>query len=495
MNTHKFKIILLLVLSLGLPFTSCKDYLDVNVDPNQSAISRIELQLSSAQLETSIAIGQRIYPQLAVLAQYQTGGPGVSLGDPDQHKWASSEGDEIFTRLYRSSVNLNFIIQNSTENYYIAIAKIMKAYNFQVCADLFGDIPYAEALKGDIADGSILHPKYDSAKDVVYPAIEGELLEAIGLIERGGSFLLPKTDDLIYGGDMDKWNKFAHSLLLKIYLRQGASGQAKAAALYESDDQFILTNDEAAFVAFPGGASGSNPFWTAAKSTALGNFYVATTTVVDYLGGTQDPRIDALFDQTPAGGHTGLNPGDVQNAPATATFSRPAGALVVPNGGLIFSPTAPVFLMSAWESNLLLAEAAARSWITADVDALYAAGVHASFEYLGLDATAADDYLAAGGALDAGNPIKSIALQKWISMTNIQPVESWIETRRFDSPATPIFASPGGIFKSPTKNALGGTPGGTGVFPSILPYPQNEESLNQNFPGQHLITSKVFWDN
>jgi hypothetical protein len=54
----------------------------------------------------------------------------------------------------------------------------------------------------------------------------------------------------------------------------------------------------------------------------------------------------------------------------------------------------------------------------------------------------------------------------------------------------PIFASAGGVFKSPTKNALG-----VGVFPSILPYPENEESLNQSFPGQHPITDKVFWDN
>jgi hypothetical protein len=146
--------------------------------------------------------------------------------------------------------------------------------------------------------------------------------------------------------------------------------------------------------------------------------------------------------------------------------------------------------MSAWESNLLLAEAAARGWITADANALYDAAVQENFEYLGLDATEADAYLAAGGAYDAANPIKSIALQKWVSMNGTQPIEAWIETRRFDSPATPIFASPGGIFHSPTLNSLG-----AGIFPSILPYPQAEESLNQNFPGQHPLTAKVFWDN
>ncbi len=488
-TTHKFKFILLLVLGLVLPFTSCKDYLDVNVNPNQSSSSRIDLQLTTSMVGTSIGIGQRIFPELGVWCQYQTGGPGVALSDWDQHKLSASECDELFRELYRSSSNLNFIIKSSTEINYIAAAKILRAYNFQVCADVFGDIPYTDALKGDIDDGSILHPRFESAKDVVYPSIEAELLEAIDLISRGGSFTHPGADDLIYHGDMEKWDKFAHSLLLKIYLRQGASGQAKAAALYVSDDQFILSNDEAAFVPFPGGSAGSNPFWNTAKSTALGNYYVATTTILDYLDATQDPRLDAFFDPAPSGSHQALYPGSIQSQPLTATFSSPAGAKS-PTGGLIFSPTAPVFFLSAWESNLLLAEAAARGWISADVDALYAAAVQASFEYLNLDATSADAYLAAGGAINAGNQIKSIAIQKWICMNGTQPIESWIETRRFDSPATPIFASPGGLFKSPTENALG-----VGIFPSVLPYSENEQSLNQNFPGQHALTDKVFWDN
>jgi hypothetical protein len=486
MNTHKFKFIYLLVAGMGLSLFSCEKYLDVNVDPNQSTTSRADLQLTAAQLQTAIGIGQRIYPNLAIWCQYYTGGPGVSLGDPDQHKLASSEGNEVFTRLYRSSTNLNFIARGDAAPNYVAIAKILKAYNFHVCTDLFGDIPYLEALNGDIPDGSVLHPKYDNAKDVVYPGVERELLEAINLIDVNTA-AHPGTDDLIYGGNMENWSKFAHTLLLKMYLRQGASGQAKAAALYTSDDQFITANDANAKVDFPGGASGSNPFWNAAKSTALGNYYIATTTVLDYLGGTQDPRVDAFFDKNSAGIHFGLYPGDIQNAPASASFSRPAGALAA-TGGLIFSPTAPVFLMTAWEGNLLLAEAAARGWITTDVNAAYEAGVKANFEYLGVAGDV--DYLAGAGKLSDTEPIKSIALQKWTCMNGLQPVESWIETRRFDSAATPYFTSPGGLFKSPAKNALG-----VGIFPSIMPYPENEESLNQSFPGQHTITTKVFWDN
>lgn len=491
MNTNKFKLILLLFVGMGGSFFSCKDYLDVNVDPNQSTTSRVDLQLSAAQLQTAIGIGQRIYPNLSIWSQYYTGGPGVSLGDPDQHKLSSSEGNEVFTRLYRGSGNLNFIIKNSKDDNYIAVAKIMQAYNFQVCADLFGDIPFTDALKGDIADGSILHPGYNSAKDVVYPGIIAMVEDAIAKIENApASAVHPGTDDLIFGGNMVKWNKFAHTLLLKMYLRSGNT--AKATALAASGAEFITANEDNAAVAFPGGSSGSNPFWNAAKSTALGNYYVATTTVLDFLTATHDPRIDKFFDRTPENTHVGLYPGDIQAQPANKTFSRPAGALSS-TGGRIFSPTAPVILLSSWEGNLLLAEAASLANDAAASQDAYEAGVKASFEYLGVDAPEDSVYIADSGiwnGTDANTRAKSIALQKWTCMNGLQPVEAWIETRRFDSAGNPIFASAGGLFKSPTHNSLG-----AGIFPSILPYPENEESLNQSFVGQHPITAKVFWDN
>ncbi len=482
MNNNKIKFVFLLLLGMGISLPSCKDYLDVNVDPNQATSSRVDLQLSSAQLQTAIGMGQRVFPIVAIWSQYWTGGPGVSLGDPDQNKLTSSEGNEIFRNLYRSSNNLNYILKNSSNPYYLSAAKIMQAYNFQVLVDLFGDIPYTDALKGDITDGSILHPKYDSAKDVIYPALEAQILDAIRMIEAGSTDLPPGADDLIYGGDMEKWNKFAHSLLLKIYLRQGASGQAKAAVLYGSDDQFITTVDENAQVDFPGGSAASNPLFNSAQSTALGNYYAATTTVLDYMGSTQDPRAGVFFDNNNTGALFGLDPGAVENAGPGASFSKPSA-------GVIFSATAPVILMSAWESNLLLAEASARGWIGGDAAASYEAGVRTSFEFLGLEDSTATNYLAAGGAFNTGDPIRSIALQKWVSMNGLQPVEAWIEVRRFDTPTMHIFYGPGGLFKSPLRNALG-----QDIYPSIFPYPESEESLNQSFPGQHPITAKVFWD-
>ncbi len=479
MKLFKLKYAVLVAVGVAFAVTSCKkSYLDVNNDPNQSLSSRVDLQLTTGELYTSIGVGQRMFSNLNQWCQYFTGGPGVSLTDPDKHIMASSEGNELWRSLYRSSVNLNYIIDKAPEQkYYVAIAKIIKAYNMQVCLDLFGDIPYSEALQGN-SENQILHPRYDAAA-TVYGQLQAEVADAIAIIDAAdatGGYTHPGADDVIYAGDMAKWRKFANSLLLKMVVRTGTGTAPSTNAA-----DYITDNADAAMVSFPGGTSGSNPFYNAAKSTALGNFYIATTTSMDYLNNTGDPRLNYFYDPNGEGQQIGLTFGGIEAAPVGKTYSTPAGAKT--GDGVLFSPTMPVVLLSAWEGNLLLAEAG-----IGDAKANYEEAVHQNCAYLGLADGADTTYLKGAGAFNAGSPLKSIAYQKWVCMTGIQPIESWIETRRYDKAGQEWFASPGGIFVAPLKNSLG-------AFPTILPYPESEESLNQSFPGQHALTAKVFWDN
>ena len=475
-------------------FSSCKKYLDINVDPNQSTSSTAELQLPTAQLYIGQAIGDRLYEITSVWNQYYTGGPGVSLGDWDKNTMSTTDANQVWNNLYRSNSNLDYIIKKTNEPYYAGISHLLIAYNMQVVADLFGDAPYTDALKGDINDGLIVSPSYNSAKDVIYPGLESRILEGLALLDTVNAGLSQPgaSSDLIYPtSDLDHWKelwrKFGNSLLLKLYVREGNA--AKVAELYNNaGGEFILTNDDIAQIHYTGDAQGSNPFWTDAKSTSLGNYFVASKTTVDYLKSTGDPRIDYFFDANGSGLHVGLKQGDVENSPSTADYSRPNGAKSEA-GGVIFSPTASVILISPWEVNLLLAEAAARGWISDPAEDYYNAAVETNGEYLGVDPAAIETYLSGAGAFDPANAIESIALQKWASMNGLQPVEGWIETRRFDSATLPLFMSSGGLFQRPTNNVLGGN-----TFPTILFYPATEQDLNRNFPGQHELTGKVFWD-
>ena len=494
MNKLKIINIALVFTVLSLTLMSCQKYLDINVDPNNSPTTTAELQLPAAQLYIGSSIGDRLFQQTSVWSQYYTGGPGVSLGDWDKNKMATSDGNQVFNSLFRSMSNLDFIIRKTNEPYYGAISQVMTAYSMQVLVDLFGNVPYTQALKGDISDGSISSPSYDNAKDVIYPDLERRILAALNTIDTNAAGIkLPGNDDLIYQGDLARWKKFARSLLLKLYIRQGDVAKTKFATVFNAGPtDLILTNADNTKISYPGGAQSRNPFWTSAKSTALGNYFVGSKTTVDYLLATSDPRVDFFFDKPQSGNHLGLKQGDVENAPSTADFTRPKGARAT-NGGLIFRPTAPVILMSAWEVNLILAEAVSLGWITGNAKAFYDAAIDASALYLG--APDMTTYKAGPGAYDATSAAsrrKSIALQKWVSMNGLQPIEAWIETRRFDNTANPIFASPGGLFVTPTRNSLPGD-----SHPSILFYPATEQDLNSNFPGQHdiLLNGKVFWDN
>lgn len=490
-----------------LGVSSCKKYLDVNVDPNRSTFTTPELQLPTSQLYIGNAIGDRVAEITNVFSQYYTGGPGVSLGDWDKNTMATSEGNQVFNGLYRSNSNLSYIINKGNEPYYTGIAKILSAYNFQVNADLFGDVPFNDALKGDLNDGFITAPQYDNAETVVYPGIEAMILEGLHLLDsNNASLAVPGENDLIYNGDLDLWKKFGRSVLLKIYLRSGQS--AKFAALYDEDPTgFILSQAENASIHYDGGAKSSNPWWNDARSTSLGNYFVGSKTTIDFLTNTADPRIDYFFDPNNAHVHAGLKQGDVENSPATASYSTPSGANVG-TGGILFNPKAPVILMSGWEVNFILAEAAARGWITADAAEYYNAAITENAAYLESEAQRFEydpegtgtynltaniaTFIAGPGAISATDPLESIALQKWVSMNGLQPIEAWIETRRLDNATLPVFTSPGGIFEVPTNNVLGGS-----LFPQIFFYPQSEQDLNSSAPAQHAnsLQDKVFWDN
>lgn len=503
MLKNKIKFLLPCIALSSVLFTGCKKYLDINQNPNLPLTSAVPLQLTTSQLYIGNALGDRIFPVVSVWSQYYTGGPGVALGDWDRNAMNTSDGNSPFNNMYRSMTNLDYILKRgtATDSLYYAIAEILKGYNLQVVADLFGDVPFEDALKGDINDGFVVAPKYDNAATVVYPGVENLLLDAVRILNEydanpNGTYTVPGEEDLIFHGEMYKWLQLGNSLLLKLYTREGsAEAQAKFAALYNdqisSTEYYIGTNADMAAIPYPGGPQGSNPFWNAMNSS-IGNYFVGSKTTIDYLQATSDPRIDAFFDPSETGSHLGLKQGDVENWTPPTSYSTPNGAADNVNGGVIFGPTKPIILMSAWETNLILAEAASRGWIATDVDtAFYKAAVSASFDYLGVDG--ADAYLGAGGKINRSTPaaeLKSIALQKWVSMNGLQPVESWIETRRVDNTTTPIFASPGGLFTSPTQNELSG-----GAQPSILYYPQTEQDLNPNAPPQHVLTDKVFWDN
>lgn len=466
--------------------TSCDERLaNLNVDPDNSPTA------SDAQVLTS-ALGYMSYVQDVELnmnsflwAQYYTWGIGVSIGDQERFVANPDDFDNYWNRsYYQVLTDLKFLTKSDSKAY-SGVGKLLMAYMYQGLVDHFGSIPYSQALNGEIEDGSILTPSFDSP-DAVYTSLLTSVDAALADLDVATADI--GSDDLVYGGDLEKWVKFGNSLKLRMLLRTSETAP-NAAAVQEliSSGSFIESMADIAKVDFSGATGNQNPMF-ARMTWGVGDFYFASNATVNKLNELEDPRLEAFY--TPASSGTfsgqirGIDQGSIDNEPFTAPATDYSGSTP-----MAVAADNPVFFMSPWEVWFLRAEAAARYGTADDASAAFATAISQNFSFLGVDG--ADAYIASlgfDGLSSLDDQIDAIAVQKWISLNGTQEDEGWIETRRFDRPASRVFTE--GIFQTPTLTVLP-----QGVFPSTWLYPQDEVSLNANAPAQRKITDKIFWDN
>jgi Starch-binding associating with outer membrane len=466
--------------------TSCKkDYLDINTDPNNPTKAAINLVLPTAQGYAAYVMGNPFQVIGGFWAQYWTQGPtGSQYNNYDQYTITSANFDRQWRDIYAGSLNdLRYVIEegtNTDQKNYVAVAKILQAYLFQIITDLHGDIPFSDALKA--GEGNIT-PKYDTQLDI-YDGLIKLVDEGLALIDvNSGNH--PAKDDLIYGGNMQQWIRFANTLKLKIYLRQSyvrpAVAEAGIKALYTANAAFIGEGDEAK-VRFTTTQFNENPLYAHFKALGEQNV-LASETALDYMLNHDDARVDAFYRPAEAAPNTGNQVGIVQGNGKNLTgnlsdlmFSKP--------GTDIAGQAAPVVFFGEAESLLLQAEAIVRGWGTGNAQTLYNNAILLSFKRWGFSQADYNTYVAHADVVfpaagTAEQKIRAIILQKWVSLDGTENVEAWTEWRRTGYPD--IFT-------------ISATANNGGKFPARLLYPDSEVTSNPNTPPQKNITDKVWWD-
>ncbi|MCP4120431.1 MAG: SusD/RagB family nutrient-binding outer membrane lipoprotein [Bacteroidetes bacterium] len=484
------KIIRIFLLVIGLSIAvSCNDVLDINTNPNTSTTANVEQVLTSGQIYMSDFQRRIAGTNNTVWAQYWTWGPGVALGPVDKHEFAATSADGSWARAYSNCLkDLDFVI-DSGEDLYGGIAQLLSVYIYGLLVDYFNDIPYSEALKGDLADGGITSPAYDDAA-TIYTDLIATIDEAIARLAAPtlGS-LEPGVDDLFYEGDLVQWIRFGNSLKLKLLMRQSVNGGPADLATQVSDvitaGNLIESADDNLMLEWTGDGGSQNP-WFAALNSGLGNFYVLSNTTLDFLNGVVpggDPRLDVFYDlPAAASSHNGAGQGNIiDEGGQQADYSKASDN--------VWGVDVPTIMMTATEVLFYKAEAALR-YGTDDPESAVAAAITSSFDYWGIGAEASDYIvdLNFGGASDQ---MQIIAEQMWVAFNATQSGEGWITTRKFDNATNNYFAT-NGILVSPADNSLG-----TDIFPSIWRYPQSEIDRNSSLTGsdQHDLVDFVFWDN
>ena len=486
MNKKIFYISLMMVILAGIG--SCKKQLDINTDPTRPTEATVDLVLPSALGYTAYNMASPYQILGGIWGQFWTQGPTANqYNNYEQYVIQSTTFNIQWQSLYTGPLtDFKYITDKGIElgrKNYAAIGKIMQAYVFQYLTDLHGDIPFSEAL-----DPTNPTPKFDAQEDV-YNGLITLVDEGLALIDETSSDH-PGADDIVYGGDMELWKRFANTLKLRIYLRQAyvrpQIAEAGIKAMYSAGAQFLEQGQDAD-IQFTTETFNQHPLYMTQNALSNANL-LASNTALTYLVENNDPRIDIFYQKATvapnAGNYAGINQGNGKNLTGTLDanmWSKP-GPLV--GGPKTDGGDAPVVLMSAAESYFLQAESVVRAWGTGNAQTLYDNGVKASFAYWGLSPALAGTYLAqssvsfpASGSLE--EKIDAVITQKWISMNGTQNIEAWTEWRRTGYPD---------IFHVSDASNIGNS------FPVRILYSDTEVSRNPNTPAQKEITEKLWWD-
>jgi len=490
-------IAILLVAVIG-----CKDYLDVNINPNAPTVTVPDLVLSGALTESARILSADMNAYAAYWAGYwSASGTYSNSGDIRRFfNLNNTNFQNVWSNCYLNAANYNYVenASKSIANYdnFRAISKIMKVYDFHTLIDNYGNIPYTSALKGFKS----LSPTYDDAS-VVYEALSAQLDSAVAIIQNAptGTVVLAKTVDIMFQGDMNNWAKLANTMNLRLLLRQSEIGSKSAfitaeLAKINANGAGFLDSDAIINPGYAKATNLQNPFW---ETNGLGvgddignrDYNRASEYSVRYFVLGTDPRADLLFRRpgsapgtnTGTAGYKGIPFGAPPDADWATSKTSAFGLGVMPG------PAGNVVFFSNAQSQFLQAEAAFRGWIIGDPRALYEAGITASFTMLGESEASATAYYNSGNDYqdwdNSPDKLKAIITQKWAANTSIDAMEAWSDVRRLNIP--------GDLPQSLEPLKINPTP------PIRLLYPQTEYSNNASAVAAQgsidQFTSKIFW--
>jgi hypothetical protein len=466
----RFKITILLVASLLLTVSCDKDFAEINQDPNNptsvpahllmpNIISLAQNQMNSTFVGADMG---SCWSQQMAKVQYN---------DEARYQPRPAIIDGIWTTFFASvlsDASAMYKLAEAEENdNLMAVSLTLQAYGFSVLTDMYGDIPFSEALRGQ--EGLIL-PKYDSQADV-YTGIIAMLNQANSLY---GSGEINSTSDIMYGGDAAKWQMFTNSLnfrsLMRISGKVSVAGQLQA--LVNAGNMFASNDDEAKLV-YTSASPNANPLFETVVFGTRGEFKV-NSFMVDGMAAKNDPRIGQYAQLNDAGIIRG-KPSGYSNIPNNDYNYTNVSAI----GLFYLRPEAPGYFMSNPELLFLMAEAMQKGYISGSASDYYEAGITASFS---ANAVSDNGYIAAN-ALGA-NALQQIGEEKWLALF-AQGVESWTEQRRTGYPVlTPAIE---GLINE---------------IPSRYNYPSVESSINaSNYnaavaaQGADNLTTPVWWMN
>jgi Starch-binding associating with outer membrane len=528
MKYNKIFLLIPVLIVMALFAPSCKkDKFNINKTPNAPTDSTIAFNvvLPAAQNATGRIIANNWGWLQNWVSYWSRSGTYAPNNTEETYNITTNFQAGIWTGLYDNLYDYQVVINGAQKQggkFYEGIARIMKAHNYQMLVDVYNNVPYNNALKGN---GNTT-PSYDKGLDI-YKDLFRQIDTAQQLIDASdptiGADIKIADDDIIFG-KLPLGNAHTPALQKTLWLKFGNTLKLRMLVHLFKVPGFDFTTERAKIAAQGSGYLGTgqtafiNPAYTSAKQNPFYDNYVADNTGtatansvyfkanewgIKYYTYNGDPRRNRFYSASPTG-YRGVAyglPPVTANAAATLSGIGPA---------LTRTRTSGQWLLTSVESMFLQAEALNRGILTggaAAAQAMYTNAVVESFLWTGLTATDASayltgnltypdvDYTVSSSQTGLGGGLYAIISQKWFALNGIAPFEVWTDYRRTNISygSDPIVGYPAGpaISVAPSNIAT--------KIPVRLLYPQNEYNYNPaNVGAQGSIdqfSSKIFWAN
>jgi len=535
MNIRKINFKSIAALLVMITAGACDDFLDVNQNPNNPSNANISLLLPQAEVSAGFWTSRTQNENASIFARqfYNLNESTYNI----QGNLTDTEFNSFYTDPLKDFQEVINKAEEKDLRGYAGISKVMKAYLVSILIDLWGEVPFTEALEGETNIG----PAFE-AGDVVYDKLLVLLDEAkADLVEADDRGELA-AGDIIYAGDYEKWLRAANTLKLKLFLNLRLVDENRARTGINAlitEDMLIDDNDDNFVFLFGSSQAPVNqhPVYQQEYVAGAKVFYMSNYVMYNMIT-KADPRLryyvyrqganDELDFQTspcnsrtdciywpllqdlgaPADGYIGREHGDPSGIPGDNTIRATFG--VYPIGGsydnnsraerIVTSSTgagiAP-WITSSMRA-FMLAEAALTLGTTGDIELLLEEGVRASMQAVtefgaSVDANAPapnaanlvaainlyvddvlDAYAAAG---NASQQLDVIIKEKYYAQFG-NGVEVYNDYRRtgFPSDLPPSLAP-------------------SGPFPLRFPLGPTELTSNPKAPNPApLVSQPIFWD-
>lgn len=515
----KLKLNIIKIVALGclvapIAFSSCsEDRMDeINTNPNNPTDVNAKFILSDVITSTAFSnTGGDINTYMSSYVEHEVGTHNQlwnaenRVNEPTTASTFNNSWGNIYSTLRNAKIVISKCSPDGPEagnNLTLGVAQILAAYNLAILTDMFGDVPYSEAM--DI--NKTFTPKLDSQKDL-YVEINSLLDAALVNIPKGDKLALGSYD-LLFNGSADKWIKFANGLKARYAMRLLKVSANKTADLEKVisfvDKSFANSSEEAAFNVY--NAQNLNPLFDFQWSR---DGLAASRSMGDKLIERKDPRLNRNFVNK-----DWKQVGDIAENKKNYDLLAPNGAneqvqYFYLTSTFVYSQTASTQLLSYHELLFLKAEAMQRlGKSSASVEAVLKQAISAAIKnseksvdaafkaptvlgYGGITETTADitdadieDYFTKSvKPLFDANPLKEIATQKYIGFFGAsgESTEMYNDVRRWKALGENLIT---------LKN--------TKKFPLRLPYGSSETTTNPNVQaaygdGQYVYSENVWW--